>query len=134
MTRTSLMRALRTVPKKFWVWLGCISIIVLLCVYFAYVKRYGPGSAYRTGFLLGSSSFTLAETKDLDCLRLEIEALQPGYPSANCRVRDLKGDPAMEEAMESGSISDIGEDAREGFKDGWRAERQKSFAKREKEK
>jgi hypothetical protein len=36
--------------------------------------------------------------------------------------------------MKSLSISDIGEEARQGFKDGWRYERQKAFASRDKQK
>jgi hypothetical protein len=120
--------------RKTWVWLGSISIVVLLCAYFAYVKRYGPGSDYHTGFLLGSSSFSVADINDLHCLELETEALQHGYPSPNCEFKDLNGDSAMEEAMKSLSISDIGEEARQGFKDGWRYERQKAFASRDKQK
>lgn len=101
MTKTSLVRALRTVPKKFWFWFGCILIVLLLGVYYSYVNRYGPESDYHTGFLLGSAAFSTADLENLRCLELRVkalDALQHGYGSSddNCKVKDLNGDAAME--------------------------------------
>lgn len=134
MTKVSLMLGLRSLPKRFWAWFGCISIVVLLCVYSFHLKHYGPGSDYRTGFLLGSSAFLIAEKDNLACLGMEVESLRRGFPSAGCEVRDLDRDSAIQEAMESQSLSRASEDLRKGFEDGWQDENRKVHAQREEQK
>jgi hypothetical protein len=130
MTKASLIRGLRTVPRRFWVWLVGVSIVLLLGVYSCRVNRYGPGSDYHTGFLLGSAAFGTEDLKGLRCLEQHVkslDALQHGFVSSgdNCEVKDLQADSAMEEKL--GSLPD---ELRIGFRDGWRDERQKTFAER----
>jgi hypothetical protein len=110
--------------------------VVLLCAYSAYyVKRYGPNSDYHRGFVFGGALFLREDVENLDCLGLKIGSLQHGYPSPNCEVKPLDGDSAMEEAaMKSRSFSDMGEDERKGFEDGWRNKRREVFAERDKKK
>ena len=125
---------IKTHRKKIIV-IGCVSIVVLLCVYSAYyVERYGPDSHYHHGFSFGGIYFLKEDVNNLDCLGLTLAALQHGSPSPNCEVKSLDGDSAMEEAMESSSFSDMGEDERRGFKDGWREQRRKAYAERKKAK
>lgn len=141
MTRASLMRALRTVPKKFWFVLVCLSIGASLGAHYYYVNRYGPGSDYYTGFLLGSANYLDANVKNLECLQMTLQKLaeaekrvaelKGGAPATssdfqkssgdNCTVRDLKKDSTMEEDAEKLKILEW----HTGFRDGWRAQRQK---------
>ena len=134
--------------RKVWGWLGCISIVVLLCIYVAYAKRYGPDSDYHTGFLIGSASFSKEDLKALDCLTAQFKNLtqtkqhlrdleegrvdpsaadlQSVPPVCGVKADYLNEDSAaMREAMDS-----LPEYWREGFKDGWRDERQKVLAGR----
>ena len=124
----------KTHRKKIIV-IGCVSIVVLLCVYSVYyVTRYGPDSDYRSGFRFGGAYYLKVAAESAHCLTLQMEALQRGRSGAfippDCETSPLDGDSAMEEAaMRSRVFSGMGEDEREGFRDGWRAERRKDRAR-----
>ena len=115
--------------RKASLWLGGLLAVAAFCSYSypAYVERQRD---YHTGFLLGGSSFLVADGKALDCLKLELDALQNRNPSPNCEVQGLSNDSAMEEAMAAECLS--GQNIRNGFKDGWRNERAAVFAERAK--
>ena len=105
--------------------LSCVAItaILLYCAYVRYQKR--SSLDYQTGRVLGSSSYTLAAIRNLDCLGLQIQSLQTRDPSPNCSVEDLDGDSAIREAIKSRLVPGTGADASEGFVDGWREEARK---------